>query len=472
MRYAVPRLVAKACLASALLLTANAADVPTGGTRHGFEQVLPLLDADDPDTLRRVQAAIYGHPDWADRVVELMRVWLRAGPLSDSRERALTGILRHFADNEKVERFVTDVCANPHTSSAARRSFLRAFARVRIDPLPDPWIHAIGKALDDSDLSVGREAICTVRTRGLAGFDAKLQTMVEKTDLPVAMRVAALDSIIARRSRLSAGSFDLLKAQLSRTDAPLDRWAAARTLGAARLNPNQLRELSSVLAECQPTIGRLLLPAYSKHPDELTGRLLLDALKGSPTGAAVTLGTFDRLLVHFPENVQKAAKPVRERIVARSRLELARLDRLAAELPPGDEKRGREVFLSERATCTKCHRAAERGGGLGPNLSRIGFLRDQRDLLTSIVLPSAYVDPEFWSYVVVTRDGRLVAGVLGRETADAVYLQTGEKEEARVARGNVEDIILSPTSPMPEGMENLLSRQDLSDLVEFLVHLR
>jgi putative heme-binding domain-containing protein len=55
-----------------------------------------------------------------------------------------------------------------------------------------------------------------------------------------------------------------------------------------------------------------------------------------------------------------------------------------------------------------------------------------------------------------------------RESADAIYLRTSDLAEVRVARAQVEEMTPSQVSLMPEGLEKTMSRQELSDLLEFL----
>jgi hypothetical protein len=58
--------------------------------------------------------------------------------------------------------------------------------------------------------------------------------------------------------------------------------------------------------------------------------------------------------------------------------------------------------------------------------------------------------------------------LLVQETADAYYLRSGPQATQRVALDEVEEIKVSRQSLMPAGIEKLLTRQELSDLVEFL----
>src|SRR5206468_12467762 len=67
-----------------------------------------------------------------------------------------------------------------------------------------------------------------------------------------------------------------------------------------------------------------------------------------------------------------------------------------------------------------CHTVQGEGGRVGPDLSRIGASRSDRDLLEAILFPSASFARGFEPFVVATDDGRIYSGVVARETADAL----------------------------------------------------
>ena len=58
-----------------------------------------------------------------------------------------------------------------------------------------------------------------------------------------------------------------------------------------------------------------------------------------------------------------------------------------ATLSAGDVRRGQLIFHSEKAACYSCHAIGYRGGNVGPDLTRIGSVRADRDLLEAIVFP-------------------------------------------------------------------------------------
>jgi putative heme-binding domain-containing protein len=80
--------------------------------------------------------------------------------------------------------------------------------------------------------------------------------------------------------------------------------------------------------------------------------------------------------------------------------------------------------------------------------------------------------PEFRAYSVVTASGKIVTGLIVRESAEAIDLRTADLAEVRIARNDIETIEPASVSLMPDGLEKAMSRQDLADLLEFLAQQR
>ena len=150
----------------------------------------------------------------------------------------------------------------------------------------------------------------------------------------------------------------------------------------------------------------------------------------------------------------------------------ARLEQLEAELDDGDALRGRAVFFGQRAACFACHRVGEEGGRIGPDLGAIAERRTRRDLLESIVFPSASLARGFESFTVATDDGRVHVGLLLNETADSVTVRGADQRETRVRRASIEQMLPSPVSIMPQGLDRTLDARQLSDLLAYLMSLK
>jgi len=439
-------------------------------TPPSLEQVLPLVADDDADAEGALLKTLARRPRGREEAVTLIRNWVAGRALTHDQERQLQILVQTLHKDEQVEQVIAETLKDPKATRQGRLLLLRMLARTWIEP-PPSWLSAIGSAIEADDLAVRREAVATVRSRGLTPFDAALRDMSQQSSLPADLRIAALDAI-APRQRLSADAVALLTKQLAADADPLLRRSAARALGAARLESKQLLLLAEELPNSTPTAGMMLLPAFTRGRDATVGLALVKGLKAAPTAQLLTVGDLDRLLPYSPTPVVNAAQPLRDKLLDRSRSQREHLAKVASELPPGNRERGKGVFLSAKANCSGCHRAAGKGGTIGPNLSRIGVIRGRPDLLESIVLPSAYVAPEFRASVITTTAGGLTTGIIVQESSDAFDLRGGEGASQRIARDRIEDVELSPTSLMPEGFDRLLSRQELSDLVEFLANLR
>ncbi|MFP6763244.1 MAG: dehydrogenase, partial [Planctomycetaceae bacterium] len=124
-----------------------------------------------------------------------------------------------------------------------------------------------------------------------------------------------------------------------------------------------------------------------------------------------------------------------------------------------------------KSKCSNCHRIGTEGTRLGPDLTTIGANRTVHDLLESIVLPSATIVREYEPYSVVTNQGRIISGLIIRDTRQTIHIQPQTGEPVVIPRNQVESITPSTVSVMPNGMDKALTEKDLADVVAFLKSL-
>jgi putative heme-binding domain-containing protein len=145
-----------------------------------------------------------------------------------------------------------------------------------------------------------------------------------------------------------------------------------------------------------------------------------------------------------------------------------RLDQLLVSLADGDVRRGQLVFQNSKAACSACHAIGYLGGTIGPDLSRIGKIRTERDLLESVLFPSVSFVRSYEPILIATKSGKQFSGLIRRETADQIVMAVGAKEEVRVLREEIDEIRPSTVSIMPAGLDTQLTPQQLADLIAFL----
>ena len=174
----------------------------------------------------------------------------------------------------------------------------------------------------------------------------------------------------------------------------------------------------------------------------------------------------------YPAPVQEAVKGLAEKLMAERSEQTAKIDQLVSRIPKADAARGKNVFAGTKASCAACHAIGGQGGKIGPDLSKIGASRQPRDLLESVYFPSLSFARGYESYNVVTTSGKVHSGIIAREATDAIWLRTADRSEIRVARDEIDDLSPSQRSVMPEGLDKVLTEDELTELVAYLMTLK
>lgn len=139
----------------------------------------------------------------------------------------------------------------------------------------------------------------------------------------------------------------------------------------------------------------------------------------------------------------------------------------APELEGGSWARGYKVFFSDPAGCAKCHTIYGRGGDIGPDLSNL-IHRDYASVLRDITHPSFAINPDYLSYSIILTDGRTLSGVVQSKN-DAIELGDATGVKTRIPNAEVDEMVASSVSTMPEGLTKELGVERMRDLMTFLI---
>lgn len=137
----------------------------------------------------------------------------------------------------------------------------------------------------------------------------------------------------------------------------------------------------------------------------------------------------------------------------------------------GDAMRGKEVFATVGA-CANCHVVNGEGKDVGPNLSEIGKKLAREAMFESILYPSASISHNFDTFVVETKSGQVIQGVLVSQTPTEVVVKEATALSRTLPRGEVDSLSRSPVSLMPADLTKNLTARDLADVVEYLRTLK
>jgi putative heme-binding domain-containing protein len=108
------------------------------------------------------------------------------------------------------------------------------------------------------------------------------------------------------------------------------------------------------------------------------------------------------------------------------------------------------------------------GKEIGPDLTRIGQSRTAAALMEAILYPSARLEQSYQSTRLLTIDGQIHNGLLRSQSADSVELLLNAERSVVVPRDEIERMEPSDVSVMPQGIDKLLSNQELADLLALL----
>ena len=198
----------------------------------------------------------------------------------------------------------------------------------------------------------------------------------------------------------------------------------------------------------------------------------------TPIEVALTTGgegSGPRLSVsyHTAEDARPRPLPLSRVLVpwARSGASESKPESLARVVPDewkgGSRPRGRDLFFGEVARCSQCHTVRGEGGRLGPDLSNL-VDRDHASVLRDLREPSSAINPDFITYNVALRDGRVLTGPL-RTEGQTLRVGDPQGHETIVPRDEVEETQPLSTSIMPEGLPALLGPDRMKDLLAFLM---
>lgn len=141
-----------------------------------------------------------------------------------------------------------------------------------------------------------------------------------------------------------------------------------------------------------------------------------------------------------------------------------------AELQPG-RSYGNGKVMFQVASCISCHRVGDVGNAFGPDLADLDPKWSAADILKNVLEPSAQINEKFKSYVLELDNGQVVTGLIVEETPEVVKLvenPLASKEARVIAKSEIVERQASPTSLMPKGLLDPLTRDEVLDLISFL----
>jgi putative membrane-bound dehydrogenase-like protein len=439
--------------------------MPTGNLNAA--QVLPLLTSTNSLVRDAARWIVNHRTAWSGDIARWVEDQFKV--VSSTAERSeFSELLARGTTQPEVRERVAAMALHP----AAQATALGAMARSRLGEIPELWIDAVRTGLESKAEPIQRLAIAAAENfaavkKPSTGLSKPLATYANDASHAKELRLRALAALPASFTPDSA-TFDFLRSGLTANGSIAERHAAAGVLVRARLDEPMLLALAGSLSDAGPLELPRLVGTFSRATNDNVGLALVEALQKSKAIASLRPEALQPVLTNYSLVVQTNAEALLASLNTDAAQQKKHIDDMLASVKGGDIRRGQLIFNSTKAACSACHAIGYLGGNVGPDLTRIGQIRSERDLLEAIVYPSASFVRSYEPMIVATKGGEEFSGVLKKDSADEVVLATGPNTEQRIARHDVADLRPGALSTMPAGLTEQLTKEELADLLAFL----
>ncbi len=279
--------------------------------------------------------------------------------------------------------------------------------------------------------------------------------------------LAALASSPNHAEPLSNLCAMLIIEQLTASESALANQADA-ALSRSLLNIESSRNLLDVLERVPSLHLQTTIDALLRCSNDQIDQALVEKLPRVPAIKTLAVEKVVASVNGRPDAVKKQWATMMQTTIRPPENIAEELEGWLKRLPPGDAKRGFQVFSNAKAACSSCHQIGYVGGRLGPELSSIGKTRTRRDLIEAIVYPSLRMAQGYYPVRIRTVDDEVFNGLLSKQTESYVELLCGADKICRIEKSEIEEQSESKQSVMPSGLDQQIALEDFADLLAFL----
>jgi putative heme-binding domain-containing protein len=434
---------------------------------------LSQADAADAALAKNAYLALIKAPNADTILAPVFGQWLAQPAPSATQVAAMGKFATALAGQPGVAKGIAQMLG--HEKTLVRQAALRAIAAQAGKVNAKDWLAALESQLAKGASPLLLDALAHVKDKR---FDASLNAIAADSAKPSSLRLKALLALSSGGEDLSDAAFKLLTDLFVDPANPGLRMDAAARLANTKLTPAQWDAYLALLPTAGPLEQSELLVALAvsqnyKRISKDTGRKIAVAFSKSSM-----LGTFRQDLVRkafgfLPREIYEVLEPSFDAALAANEAKQGRLVPLAqAAVKQGDPVAGRAVYESGRGACLACHKIGDKGNELGPNLTKIGGIRAERELVESILFPSYNIARDYDLNSFQLTDGTSVLGLIQARSAEGVTVKEASGQSRLLPNEAIASSTQLTTSLMPAGLDGMLSEKELVDLVAYLRSLR
>lgn len=432
---------------------------------HVLQRFAPAKSPALGSVIRRCLAVM---PNGTEIAASTFESWLKSDSIPAEKLGFISQVLTEKVAAGAAQKLVTSMLG--HASSDVRLTALTIVASQTASVRNDAWLPLLDKQLAESPSPLVLDAIKALKT---PHFDDALQAIANDIKRPLAIRLKALDS--AKNIKLEGETFLLVKNVLAdASSSSAAKIQAAGMIAHAPMPKEQMSQIEPLFATVGPVELKTLLPLIKRHKDADIARGIATQIAKNPAIASQQESYYRSALADLPTDIfETIILPAYNSAVAASEAKKRQLGPLAEKAAAsGDPANGAKHFAAGKGTCIACHKIGEAGRPIGPDLSHIGAIRTERDLLESILFPSNTLARDYEAHIIETSDGQQTLGVIKSHTAEGLLVIDIAGQEKNVPHQTIIGDVTLPTSLMPAGLDQTMPESELLDLVAWLRSLK
>jgi putative membrane-bound dehydrogenase-like protein len=404
-------------------------------------------------------------------------IQIMAAPLPAD-EAPVWGVIRRVAEHmargrptgEQVNELIAVLVRHPQVMAATLDGLSAGWPRGHVVSISPAAEDTLVKAFATSPVSAKGQIAKLAGSWGSQALEkytaeivAALLATVKDASKTDAERADAANELVAYQPASEEVVASLLSVLTPQT-APEFAGRVVDALGRSTA-PNLGRALIDRTRSMTPTVRQSAVRVLLARPN--TVGALLDAFDaGEVQLADLSLDQKQALSVHPERRIRERALQILRR---QGGLPNADRQKVIDELHAVTEAKfdaaaGKELYKKQ---CAKCHMHSGEGQRIGPDLTGMA-VHPKHELLIHILDPSRSVEGNFRIYTVQTADGRVLTGMLAGESKTAIELIDTEAKRHAIPREDIEELVGSSKSLMPEGFEKQMKPDEIGHLLEFL----
>jgi putative membrane-bound dehydrogenase-like protein len=373
-------------------------------------------------------------------------------------------------DTLAVAQLVKLLLSNEATDESADRCLQLLTARIRSGEiagesltsiqaqLADPLTKAMNQKLSRPSTLSAVELAASLRMQDGINRASQLNSMTDDESI----RLRLINALITANDDSGLIYAESLLLTSRSADARRKAVQAIGRIGTAKATEALTRQLPKLPADVQPAVVEAMtdreesaLELMAMVREKTLPQTLINANQAHKMLSLKSQPLTDLVTKHWGI-VRTERDPARLQLISRMRNEL--------RTSKGDPIAGRVVY---KKLCGQCHKIYGEGADVGPDITRNGRASFEQ-LLSNVFDPSLVIGSAYQGLTVVTKEGRVVSGLPIEDSPQRVVLKVqGDKQEI-IARSDIDEVVPSKLSLMPEGIEKQLQPQELYDLFAFI----